>query len=359
MVLRVGFISTANIARKNRLAIKAATGIDVVAVSSRSLEKAQAWAKEWEVEKAYGSADELLADADIDAVYVPMPTGKRVPIVIAAAKAGKHILCEKPIAPSAEEASKMIHACQENGVVFMDGVMFMHNPRLSAMKAVIESGDFGHVKRVTSDFSFNGGAEFYASNIRGTEHGPALEPLGALGDLGWYNIRLAMFAFDWEVPTSVSAVAHRIKDGMPMEISSVLSFGEGKSSTFTNSYEAAFRQYAAIVGTKQTIEITDFCLSGPTDTACTFRVFKQHGLTKYDLLPTKEIVDTEVNYPANQEVRMWETFAELCRTRDGEKLQFYAKVALDTQRVMDAIMESMAKEGAAVSVTRKRKASEM
>lgn len=140
--LRIGILSTANIARKNAMAIRDAKGVTLVGVSSRSLEKAQEWAKTWGVPKAYGSHEELLNDPEIEAVYIPMPTGARGPFVIAAANAKKHILCEKPVAPTTEEAQKMIAACQDNGVVFMDGVMFMHNPRLDAIKAAIKKRKF-------------------------------------------------------------------------------------------------------------------------------------------------------------------------------------------------------------------------
>jgi len=233
------------------------------------------------------------------------------------------------------------------------------------MKAVMKSDDFGEVKRVNSDFSFYGGENFMANNIRGTTTGPALEPLGSLGDLGWYNARLSMFVFDWALPESVSAVAHASKDGMPIDISCTLNFGAGKSSVWTNSYDAAFRQYAAITGTRQTIELTDFCLSGDTpdgkgsSTSCSFRVVRKSGLNQNDMLPESEAVEEKVNYTANQEVRMWETFAQLCKSPDDQEVKFYADVSLNTQRIMDAIMASVANEGSSVLLSSKRKASEV
>ena len=234
--LRVGVVSTANIASKNYIAITKARNCEVVAVSSRTLAKAEAWAaaRPDSTIKAYGSHASLLADPDIDAVYVPAPTGVRAGLVIAAAAAGKSVLCEKPMAPTVAEAEKMIAACAAANVVLMDGVMFMHNPRLSAsifhlspaaslseactlqqcahphslrispasflkaaMRTLIDDeASFGTLRRVVSDFAFSGDDEFKAGNIR---MDPFLEPLGALGDLGVYNIRLAMYAFDWEV----------------------------------------------------------------------------------------------------------------------------------------------------------------
>merc|ERR1711972_804534 len=123
--------------------------------------------------------------------------------------------------------------------------------------------------------------------------------------------------------------------------------------------------YAAIVGTKQTIELADFCLAGDTpdgsgsSTVSRFRVYRRHGLSQYDMLPVKEVSDEEIGYGANQEVRMWEKFAELCRSKDTEQLQFYADVALNTQRVMDAVMASVAKGGTSVALSPTIKASDM
>ena len=116
-----------------------------------------------------------------------MPTGVRSAVIVAAAKAGKHVLSEKPIAPTAAEAATMIQACRDNNVVFMDGVMFMHNPRLSAIQKAIDAPEFGVLKRVIGDFSFSGDETFFGENIRVDR---ALEPLGCLGDLGIYNTRM-------------------------------------------------------------------------------------------------------------------------------------------------------------------------
>ena len=114
-----------------------------------------------------GSVESYLTYPDVrnsDDLY--RPTGVRPAIVIAAAKAGKHVLSEKPIAPTAVEAALMLQACRDANVVFMDGVMFMHNPRLSAIKEKTESEDFGDLKRVVGDFSFAGDAGFFKDNIR-------------------------------------------------------------------------------------------------------------------------------------------------------------------------------------------------
>ena len=362
MVLRVGVVSTAGIASKNYLAMTQSAGVKCVAVSSRTLEKAQAWAAErGGGMKAYGSHAELFADAEIDAVYIPAPTGVRLPLVQAAAASGKSVLIEKPIAPTAAEAEQMVAACSMAGVVFMDGVMFMHNERLPALRAAMDEVEFGELRRVVSDFGFCGDDAFHGSGS-GTDGNirvdPALEPLGSLGDLGIYNTRLALFAFGWQLPVSVSAVCHTRRHGVPIDISSTLNFGGGRSSTFTNSFETSFRQHAAFVGTGQSIEITDMCLSGTTSTECAYTLYRKHGLTKHDVLVEKEVEEVAVKMAHGQEVSMWEKFRELHEARaedtkgpdDMDGRAWWATQALNTQRVLDALMASAAQDGKVVAL---------
>ncbi len=132
------FFLTANIARKNWLAIKNSENSTVTAVASRSVGQSTTIYRRCDAHTsfdpkpvAFGSYEELLARPDVDAVYLPIPTGIRKEWVIRAAEAGKHVLAEKPIGCDAEEAEEMIAACQKNNVQFMDGVMFMHSQRLN------------------------------------------------------------------------------------------------------------------------------------------------------------------------------------------------------------------------------------
>ena len=114
--LRVGIVSTANIATKNFEAISEARGVTVTAISSRTLSKAQAWSDARGVGlKCYGSHAEMFADDEVDAVYIPAPTGVRAPLVLAAAAAGKSVVAEKPIAPTTDEARAEIDACKAAG----------------------------------------------------------------------------------------------------------------------------------------------------------------------------------------------------------------------------------------------------
>ena len=120
--------------------------------------------------------DELLKRPDVDAVYIPLPTGIRREWVVKAANAGKHVLCEKPCGPDAGELRAMLDACKANGVQFMDGVMFMHGKRLPLLRLVLDDGEtVGQLRRITSQFSFAAGDDFLSGNIRVSK---AMEPLG-------------------------------------------------------------------------------------------------------------------------------------------------------------------------------------
>jgi len=113
----------------------------------------------------------------VDAIYIPLPTGLRKEFVLRAAAAGKHILCEKPCATNAAGLEEMLAACRANSVQFMDGVMFMHSPRLARVREILDDGkSVGEIRRISSAFSFYAGGNFFRDNIRANG---ALEPIWA------------------------------------------------------------------------------------------------------------------------------------------------------------------------------------
>ena len=141
--VRWGILSTANIATKVARAIHLAENADLVAVASRTEERAATWGKEHNVSVTYGTYDALLADESLDAIYIPLPPSLHAEWTIKAAEHGKHILCEKPLAANADEAVAMADACRQNGVQLMDGVMWVHHERTAAMKQKLTSDTLG------------------------------------------------------------------------------------------------------------------------------------------------------------------------------------------------------------------------
>jgi predicted dehydrogenase len=265
--LRWGILSTARIIRRNWAAMRESGAATLVALASRDLAKADQFIDEmqgeapWPVRPmAYGSYEALLASPEIDAVYIPLPTGVRKEWVIRAARAGKHVLCEKPCAVSAGDLREMIACCEENGVRFMDGVMFMHDPRYPRLRELLDDGEtVGEVKRISSAFSFRGDDDFSARDIRGQA---GLEPTGCLGDLGWYCLRASLWTMNWELPIRVSGrVLGNVcssESTAIMEFSGELDFACGVTSAFYCSFLSPDQMWLTISGTKGNLRVSDF-----------------------------------------------------------------------------------------------------
>ncbi|HEY3930798.1 MAG TPA: Gfo/Idh/MocA family oxidoreductase [Verrucomicrobiae bacterium] len=270
--LRIGFLSTAKIGRKNWKAIAASKNCIVSAVASRDLARSRKFISDCQHEtplekspEAFGNYDELLASKNVDAVYIPLPTGLRKEFVVRAAQNGKHVLCEKPCALNEKDLREMISVCKKNSVQFMDGVMFMHNRRLEKIRAAFDDkNSIGQIKRITSQFSFCGSEDFLRGNIRVSNE---LEPLGCLGDLGWYCIRFALWTMNWQMPNRVEGKmisrAGNNSSGVPLEFSAELFFDGGVSASFYCTFLAAYRQWADITGTQGHLRVPDFVLPTP------------------------------------------------------------------------------------------------
>ncbi len=351
---RWGILGAADIARKNWDSIRLSGNGVLSAVASRDQSRAQQFIDDCqasrpveEIPEAIGGYDELLQRDDVDAVYIPLPTGLRKDWVIKAAQAGKHVMCEKPCAVSVADLKEMIDACQENNVQFMDGVMYMHSKRLVELRKALDDGEsVGQLKRIQTHFSFCAPEEFIRGNIRVSSE---LEPQGCVGDLGWYTIRMALFAMNYELPQQVigrQLSQHGREDSpspVPMEFSGELLFANGVSAGFYNSFLTEHQQLVHLSGTKGNISLNDFVLpwSGSelsfevnnavfTATGCEFVMEKHttiHNIGEYSN-----------NAPDAQEVNLFRTFSALALS--GAPDPFWPEVSLKTQIVMDACLES-------------------
>ena len=361
---RWGFLSTAGIGRKNWKAIHLSGNGRVSAVASRSVEKAQGFIDECSAEvpqresvTAVGSYEELLSREDVDAVYVPLPTGIRKQWVVAAAKAGKHVLCEKPAAVNEAEVQEMVDACNEAGVQFMDGVMFDHSRRLAKIREILKTGEVvGKTRRISTHFSFSGDASFQESNIRTDA---ILEPHGCLGDLGWYCIRFTLWAAGLEMPTKLSArtltwLAGTESDGeVPGEFSAELHFPNDVTASFYCSFLTVNQQTAMISGHQGFLSVDDFVLPFYDGEAswtehkhvldidnCRWN-FRRHS-------DRKAIAEYPSGEPNASEVNMVRTFAEYANS--GKIDPFYPDLTLKTQRIIDACRRSDAAGGELIEI---------
>lgn len=197
--IRWGIISTANIGRRVIPAIHASSNGEVVAVASRSLENAQAFAQEQNIPNTYSSYEELIADPNIDAIYNPLPNRLHAEWSIKCAEAGKPTLCEKPFASDAPEAQTIVDAFEQHDVLLAEAFMYRFHPQHAKVKEIIESGGIGDLRVINSTFSFSLSDE---SNIRLSKTLAG----GGLMDVGCYCINMMRF-MTGEEPESATASA--------------------------------------------------------------------------------------------------------------------------------------------------------
>jgi predicted dehydrogenase len=362
--VRWGVMGAAGIARKNWQAIKYSGNGQLAAVASRSRERAEQFITDCQSyvpfasrPEACGSYEELLARRDIDAVYIPLPTGMRKEWVIRAADAGKHVLAEKPVGCDAAEVEEMLAACQRNNVQFMDGVMFMHSARLDKLRETLDDGQsVGRVRRITSQFSFAGPEEFHQSNIRAHS---VLEPLGCLGDLGWYNIRFTLWAMKYVMPERVTGrllVAsgrNDSPDAVPMDFSAELFFPGDVSASYYCSFLTENQQWANISGSKGYVHLRDFVLpfyggQSSFDVTNAVLIARSSDTNMIDRTRKVSAYEFSNSYDDSQETRLFRRFGELVLS---DKIDAsWGEIALRTQLVLDACLTSARQGGREVAL---------
>ena len=184
--VRWGIVSTANINRKVIPGAKASPKVDLVGVASRAQDRAEQYASWWEIPRAYGSYEALLADDEIDAVYISLPNTLHCEWSIKALEAGKHVLCEKPLSRHPEEVVEAFDAAERTGRLLSEAFMWRHNPQTARLKELVDQGAIGELRLVRSTFSYS---LYDESNIRLQ---PEVEG-GSLMDVGCYNVSGSRF----------------------------------------------------------------------------------------------------------------------------------------------------------------------
>lgn len=362
--VRWGFLSAAWIGIKNWQSVALSGNGEIVAVASRDRAKANDWIDQCSAQVPFPNRpdavegyDALLARDDIDAVYIPLPTGVRKEWVLKAAKAGKHVLSEKPCGTSLEDVEEIVAACREAGVQFMDGVMFMHSDRLKDLRSTIDDGtSLGALRRINSQFSFCAPEDFLQGNIRMHSE---LEPLGCLGDLGWYNIRFNLWVMNYKMPISVTgnmlqgASRPDSPDKVPTEFSGEMFYPNGVSASFYCSFITAMQQWANLCGTEGNIHLDDFvvpCFGSDIGFTVAKMTSNQH-VCDFNMERREQRVVTQEysnSHPTAQETRLFRNFGEL--VLNGQTDPSWGEITLKTQRVMMACLESARNGGQAISL---------
>ncbi|MEO6349782.1 MAG: Gfo/Idh/MocA family oxidoreductase [Candidatus Limnocylindrales bacterium] len=246
--LRWGILSTADIAHEKVVpAMKRAARTSVAAVASRNIESARDFARDLDIPIALGSYEELLASDKIDAVYIPLPNHLHEEWTIAAARAGKHVLCEKPIALNASEAARMVATCEQEGVLLAEAFMYRLHPSWHGVVEIVRSGRIGKLIAVQSWFSYFNDDPGNIRNI--PEVGG-----GALYDIGCYCVSLSRLLFDDEPHRVSGSIVRDPTLGVDVLTSGILEFDTGVA-TFTCSTRVETDQRVHIYGTEGRISV--------------------------------------------------------------------------------------------------------
>ncbi len=256
--IRWGILSTAKIAREKVIpAMQQSAFCDVVAIASRSAAQAAAVAAQLNIAVAYGSYEALLDDTSIDAVYIPLPNDMHTEWSIKAMAAGKHVLCEKPIALSAEQAAALLEAAnQYPDIKIMEAFMYRFHPQWGHVKKLVTGGSIGELQTIQSHFSYY---NVDLNNIRNKQSAGG----GGLMDIGCYCISIARFIFGSEPESVLGSVRYNANTHTDNYTSGILNFAHGTSS-FTCSTQLMPWQRVNILGTAGRIEI-DIPFNAPPD----------------------------------------------------------------------------------------------
>ena len=241
--LNWGILGAAKIARSIALALQKSKYAQPHAISSRALPKAEAFAREYGFANSYGSYSALLEDPDVDVVYIPLPNHLHCPWTIRALQAGKHVLCEKPLANSASESRKMIDAAKRNHRLLMEAFMYRLHPQTLKIQELLRKGTIGVPRVIRAAFGFT--LDLESKNVR-------LEPRmggGCLMDVGCYCVN-AIRTFFGEEPSSVIGHAkYGKRTGADLSFAGTLIFREGKLGIFSSSFQTTLDRGVEIIGT--------------------------------------------------------------------------------------------------------------
>lgn len=257
-MIRWGILGTARINRRVIPAMRLARRSQLVAVASRETARAEAYAREWSIPRAVTGYQALVNDPGIDAVYIPLPNTDHVPWTLAAIAAGKHVLCEKPLALQPADVDRVANAAAAAGVIVEEGFMYRHEPLTARVISLVNSGAVGTVRAIVSGFTF---ALDAAPNIR-------LDPSlagGALWDVGSYPVTYAQLIAGHE-PTVVFGTAHLNAFGVDDEFMGMLRFHGGATANIYAGFRAAYRTWLEILGSDGALTVPNPFRPGPLET---------------------------------------------------------------------------------------------
>ena len=321
--VRWGILSTAKIGLQKVIpAMQRSETCEIRAIASRDLSAAQTAARALGIPVAYGSYDELFADSEIEAIYNPLPNHLHVPLSIRAAEAGKHVLCEKPIALDANEARTLVEARDRTGVLIQEAFMVRYHPQWLRVRELVRNGRIGTLRSVQGFFSYNNRDP---KNIRNMADIGG----GGLYDIGCYPITGARFVFEDEPARAMGLIERDPEWGIDRLTSAILEFSGGHA-TFTCSTQIVPYQRIHFFGTSGRIEI-EIPFNAPPDRTC--RIFIDDGTQLGNAGVQVEELPTTDQYTVQGEV-----ISDAIRS--GKPLEFPLENALHGMRIIDAVFRS-------------------
>ncbi len=329
--LRIGILGCANIARQFCRDVADSPQVRVVAAASRNADTAAAFARDQRIARHHGSYEALLLDADVDAIYLPLPNSLHAEWAVKAAEHGKHVLCEKPLALGLDEARTMFDAANLHHVMLLEGYPYYFQPQTGDMLALLHGGAIGDVRSVQASFGFTLASK---NNIRMS---PELGG-GALLDAGSYALSLIRLAMG-RAPQRVQADASWADSGVDISMMATLHYADGRRAQLSCAMDAANHRHATIVGSGGTIE-TEY-LNHTSDRAT--------GHT-YGYQPSQLWVRRgTANTVAFEEIRSGvgsgfrfaaEAFARVVAEQDFAAIERAAEASLDNAATLEAIARS-------------------
>ena len=323
--IKWGVLGTAGIAKEQTIpGMKEANNCELYAIAGRSLEKAKEFQETFGFEKAYGSYEELLQDPEVEAVYIPLPNTLHYEWTIKALEAKKHVLCEKPLAPSEEVAKQMIEAAEKNGVLLMEAFAYLHSPFTKAIKAELDAKTIGDVVYMESTFITS---DYDISNIRMRRDTLG----GCLYDLGCYNTTQILWMLE-EEPERIQAIGDFSEENIDVNTTAMMNFKSGKRAVMHSGMVLSKEMEGKFD------RIDNFRIHGTKGSIRSDIQFNQCGKLAYVVsVGNKEevkVIDTPQNYGLEVE-----QFGRCIR--DGEKLHVSHEFTLKNARLMDRILKEI------------------
>ena len=316
-----GVLGTANVAAWGTIpGMKKSESCELYAIAGRSLEKAERYKAEFGFQKAYGSYDELIADTDVQAIYIPLPNNLHKEWVIKALKAKKNVLCEKPIGLNAAETKEMFKVASDNGVLLMEAYAYLHSPYVESLKKDVSSGVIGDIDYIETAFITQG----YKEDIR------LYKELGggAMYDLGCYCTTMILSLKDSDV-SYVKADAEFSDKGVDLNTAAILRFDNGTRASFN---------VGMILGENTNSRFDRLFIHGTKGSIRSDVEYNQEGDVSYRIYSGDEVIERKVSVPHNYSLEI-EQFSRCIMY--GEKPHITSQFSIKNAELIDMVLEDI------------------